>query len=192
MDKTVLIVAITGATGSIYGIRMLQVLSGINNVETHLIMSKAGKINIEYETNWKIAEIEALAKFNYDVDDIGARLSSGSFKRHAMIIAPCTVKTMSAIAHSYTDNLIIRAADVTLKEKGKLVLLIRETPLHIGHIRNMERLAEMGAVIMPPVPAFYHKPTTIQEIIDQTIGKTLDILDIEHNLYNRWSGLHQG
>ncbi len=191
MAKTLLIVAITGATGSVYGIRMLQVLSGLNNIETHLIMSKAGKINIEYETDWKLEDIEALADFHYDVDDIGARLSSGSFKRYAMIIAPCTVKTMSAVAHSYTDNLIIRAADVTLKEKRKLVLLIRETPLHIGHIKNMERLAEMGAIIMPPVPAFYHKPTTIEGIIDQTIGKTLDILDIEHNLYNRWPGLHQ-
>lgn len=191
MDKTVIIVGITGATGSIYGIRMLQVLSSINNIETHLVISKAGKINIEYETDWKIKDIESLATLSYDIGDIAAPLSSGSFRRHAMIIAPCTIKTMSAIAHSYTDNLITRSADVTLKEKRKLVLMVRETPLHIGHIRNMERLAEIGAVIMPPVPAFYHKPTTIQEIIDQTIGKTLDILDIEHNLYARWSGLNR-
>ena len=185
----VLIIGITGATGVIYGIRLLEVLSSINNVETHLIISEAGEVNIKYETDRKMEDIKALANFAYDIRDVGARLASGSFKRDGMIIAPCTIKTMSALANSYTENLLIRTGDVTLKERKKLVMLVRETPLHIGHIKNMERLYEMGAIIMPPVPAFYHKPKTIQDIIDHTIGKTLDIFDIKHNLFQRWTGL---
>ncbi len=185
----VLIIGITGATGVMYGIRLLEVLSSSNDIETHLIISEAGEMNIEGETNRKIEDIKKLASFSYDIRDVGARLASGSFQRDGMIIAPCTVKTMSALANSYTENLLIRAGDVTLKERKKLVLLVRETPLHIGHIRNMEKLCEMGAIIMPPVPAFYHKPKTIQDIIDHTIGKTLDMFDIKHNLFPRWSGL---
>jgi len=185
----VLVIGITGASGVIYGIRLLEVLSGIRGVETHLIISKAGEMNIECETNWKLKEIKALANFTYDIDDVGARLASGSFKRDGMIVVPCTVKTMSALANSYTENLLVRAGDVTLKERKKLVLLVRETPLHIGHIRNMERLTEMGAIIMPPVPAFYHRPETIQDIIDHTVGKVLDIFDVEHHLFQRWAGL---
>jgi 4-hydroxy-3-polyprenylbenzoate decarboxylase len=189
MEKMVLIIGITGASGAIYGIRLLQVLSGMKKIETHLIISQAGEINIKHETDWKIKDIKAMANFNYGVDDIGACLSSGSFKRDGMIIAPCSVKTMSALANSFTHNLITRAADVNLKERRKLVLLVRETPLHLGHLRNMERLTEIGAIIMPPMPAFYHRPNTLQDIIDQTIGKVLDIFDIEHNLFPRWSGL---
>lgn len=185
----VLIIGITGASGVIYGIRLLEVLSAINGVETHLIISEAAEANIRYETDMKIADIKALANFSYDIEDVGAAPSSGSFKRDGMIIAPCTVKTMSALANSYTENLLIRSGDVTLKERKKLVLLVRETPLHIGHIKNMERLCEMGAIIMPPVPAFYHKPRTIQDIIDHTIGKALDLFGIEHQLFQRWSGL---
>lgn len=185
----ILIVGITGTSGVIYGIRLLQVLSAREDIQTHLIISEAGEENIKYETDWKLEDVKALASFSYDIRDIGAQLASGSFKRDGMIVAPCTIKTMSALANSYTENLLIRAGDVTLKERKKLVLLIRETPLHLGHIRNMERLCEMGAVIMPPVPAFYHKPKTIQDIIDHTIGKTLDIFGIEHNLFQRWSGL---
>ena len=185
----VLIIGITGATGVIYGIRLLEVLSSVEGIETHLIISDAAEKNIKYETDWKIEDINALANFHYSINDTGACLASGSFKREGMIIAPCTVKSMSALANSYTENLLLRAGDVTLKERRKLVLLVRETPLHIGHIRNMERLSEMGAIIMPPVPAFYHKPKTIQDIIDHTIGKTLDIFGIEHNLFQRWSGL---
>ena len=185
----VLIVGITGASGVIYGIRLLEVLSSTREVETHLIISQAGKTNIECETEWKLKDVKALASFTYDINDVGARLASGSFKRDGMIVAPCTVKTMSALANSYAENLLVRAGDVTLKEKKKLVLLVRETPLHLGHLRNMERLTEMGAVIMPPVPAFYHRPKTIQDIIDHTIGKVLDIFDIEHNLFQRWRGL---
>jgi len=185
----VLIIGITGATGVIYGIRLLEVLAARKDIETHLIISDAAELNIRHETDWKIEAIKALANSYYDINDIGACLSSGSFKRDGMIVAPCSMKTLSALANSYTDNLLIRAGDVTLKERKRLVLLVRETPLHIGHIRNMERLSEMGAIIMPPVPAFYHRPKTIQDIIDHTIGKVLDIFGIEHDLFQRWSGL---
>ena len=183
-----LVVGITGASGVIYGIRLLEVLSANSAVETHLVVSKAGAQNIKYETDWKLEQVTALADFCYDIDDAGAALASGSFKRDGMIIAPCSMKTLSAVANSYTDNLLVRTADVTLKERKKLILLVRETPLHLGHLRNMEKVTEMGAVVLPPVPAFYHRPRTIQDVIDQTIGKVLDILDIEHNLFPRWSG----
>ena len=185
----ILIIGITGATGVIYGIRLLEVLSAIDDVETHLILSEASRQIIKYETDKKVEEIEKLADFSYQVDDIGVRLASGSFKRDGMIIAPCTIKTMSALANSYSDNLLVRSGDVTLKEGKKLVLLVRETPLHIGHIKNMERLCEMGATIMPPVPAFYHRPKTILDIVDHTVGKALDLFGIEHNLFPRWSGI---
>jgi len=185
----VLIIGITGATGAIYGIRLLEVLSARRDIETHLVISEAGELNIRHETDWKIEAIKALADYYYDINDIGARLASGSFRRDGMIVAPCSIKTLSALANSYTENLLIRAGDVTLKERKRLVLLVRETPLHIGHIRNMERLSEMGAIIMPPLPAFYHRPKTIEDIIDHTIGKVLDIFGIEHNLFQRWSGL---
>jgi len=184
----VLIIGITGATGVIYGIRLLEVLSSINNVETHLVISEAGEATIKYETDQTMKDIKALADFTYDIEDVGARISSGSFKRDGMIVAPCTIKTMSALANSYTENLLVRAGDVTLKERQKLVLLVRETPLHLGHIKNMERLTEMGAIIMPPVPAFYHNPKTIPDIVDHTIGKVLDVFGIEHNLFRRWAG----
>jgi 4-hydroxy-3-polyprenylbenzoate decarboxylase len=185
----ILIIGITGASGVIYGVRLLEVLLTMKEIETHLIISEAGETNISYETGWKIDDVRAMASFCYGINDISARIASGSFKTDGMIIAPCTVKTMSALAHSYSDTLLTRAADVTLKERRKLVLLIRETPLHLGHIRNMERLSEMGATIMPPVPAFYHRPKTIQDIIDHTIGKALDIFNIKHNLFERWSGI---
>ena len=184
-----IIVGITGASGVIYGIRLLQVLSEAKDIETHLIISEHAEVNIKHETDWSVSDVKALANFNYDIGDVGACLSSGSFKRDGMIVAPCSIKTLSALAHSYTENLLIRAADITLKERRKLVLLVRETPLHLGHLKNMERLAEIGAIIMPPIPAFYHKPSTIQDIIDQTIGKVLDILDIEHHLFSRWTGM---
>ncbi len=185
----VLIIGITGASGVIYGIRLLEVLSSMKESETHLIISEAGEMNIGYETDWKIEDVKAMASFCYRINDISARIASGSFNTDGMIIAPCTVKTMSALANSYADNLLTRAGDVTLKERRKLILLVRETPLHLGHIRSMEKLAEMGAIIMPPVPAFYYRPRTIQDIIDHTIGKALDIFGIEHNLFERWSGL---
>jgi 4-hydroxy-3-polyprenylbenzoate decarboxylase len=184
----VLIIGITGATGVIYGIRILEFLSSLKDVETHLVISKAGETIIKYETQWKIEDVRKLASFSYDIDDVSARISSGSFLRDGMIIAPCTVKTLSAVANSYTDNLIVRAADVTLKERKRLLLLVRETPLHLGHLRNMKRLTEMGAIIMPPVPAFYHRPKTIEDLIDYNVGRALDMFDIKHNLFQRWSG----
>lgn len=186
-----LIVGITGASGVIYGIRLLEVLSTNKEIETHLIISEAGAKNIRYETDWKVEQVRALADFYYDIHDTGAKLASGSFKRDGMVIAPCSMKTLSALANSYADNLLTRSADVTLKERKRLVLLPRETPLHLGHLRNMEKLTEMGAVVLPPVPAFYHRPQTIQELIDHTIGKVLDIFGIEHNLFLRWSGTRE-
>jgi len=183
-----IIIGIHGATGVIYGIRLLQVLSGIPGVETHLVVSRAGEQTIEIETEHKVEAIRELAHRWYPIDDIGACLASGSFKHDGMVIAPCSMKTLSALAHSYADNLLTRAADVTLKEKRRLLLLVRETPLHLGHLRNMVTVAEMGGVIMPPMPAFYHKPHAIQDIVDHTVGKALDLLNVEHNLFDRWPG----
>jgi len=187
-----LIIGISGASGIVYGVRLLEILSKIEGVETHLVISQAGELNIKYETDWRVEDIKAMADFCYDVRNLGAPLSSGSFKTDGMIIAPCSIKTMSALANSYTENLLIRAGDVTLKEQRKLVLLVRETPLHIGHLRNMERLAQMGATILPPMPAFYYRPKTIQDIIDHTVGKVLDIFGIEHELFARWQGISGG
>jgi 4-hydroxy-3-polyprenylbenzoate decarboxylase len=186
---TVMIVGITGASGAIYGIRLLEVLSSIKDVETHLIVSEAAEAIIKYETGRRIEDVKALASFSYDIRDMAAQISSGSFKTDGMIVAPCTVKTMSALANSYSENLLIRVGDVTIKERRKLLLLVRETPLHLGHLRNMERLCEMGAIIMPPAPAFYYKPQTIQDIVDHTVGKMLDLFGIEHTLFQRWSGM---
>lgn len=184
----VLIIGITGATGAIYGIRLLEVLSKIEAVETHVIISKSGEEIIKHETDYEPNEVKALANFAYDIDDIGASLASGSFHRDGMIIAPCTIKTMSALANSYAENLITRAGDVTLKERKPLVLVVRETPLHLGHLRSMVQLTEMGAIIFPPVPTFYNKPKVIDDIINTTIGRVLDLFNIQHNLSVRWSG----
>ena len=185
-----LIVGITGASGAIYGIRLLEVLSTVKEVETHLIISEAGEKMIRHETDMEPEKVRELADVCYDIEDIGAELSSGSFKRDGMVIAPCSMKTLSSLANSYADNLIARSADTTLKERKRLVLLARETPLHLGHLRNMVKLTEMGAVVFPPVPAFYHKPQTIRDLIDHTVGRVLDMFDIEHNLFARWPGLH--
>ncbi|MFH1382208.1 MAG: UbiX family flavin prenyltransferase [Chloroflexota bacterium] len=185
-----LIVGISGATGSIYGIRLLEVLRQAK-VETHLIISKTGEQIIEHETTYKVSEVRKLASFCYDIDDLSACISSGSFLRDGMVVAPCSMKTMSAIAYSIADNLLVRAADVTLKERKNLTLLARETPLHQGHLRNMLRLAEMGAIILPPVPSFYHRPKTIDDIVDHTVAKILDLQAIKHNLSRRWAGFEQ-
>jgi 4-hydroxy-3-polyprenylbenzoate decarboxylase len=186
---TVLVVGITGASGAIYGIRLLEVLSATKNAETHLIVSEPAEAIIKYETGRSIEDVRELASFSYDIGDLGAQISSGSFRTDGMIVAPCTVKTMSAIANSYSENLLIRVGDVTLKERRQLLLLVRETPLHLGHLRNMERLCEMGAIIMPPAPAFYHKPQTVQDIVDHTVGRMLDLFGIEHSLFQRWPGM---
>lgn len=184
----VIIIGITGATGTVYGIRLLEVLAPIKDIETHLVISEAGKKTIAHETLLSLDDIRKLASYSYDIDNIEAPISSGSFFWDGMVVAPCTIKTMSALANSYSENLLVRAGDVTLKENRKLVLLVRETPLHLGHLRNMARLSEMGAIIMPPMPAFYHQPQTVQDIVDHTVGKVLDILNIKHNLFRRWSG----
>jgi len=183
------IIGITGASGAIYGIRLLEVLSKNKEVETHLIISAAGEQIIRYETDWEPERVRALADVCYDNNDIGARISSGSFKRDGMVIAPCSMKTLSALANSYADNLIARAADIALKERKKLVLLAREAPLHLGYLRNMVKVTEMGAIVFPPVPAFYHKPEKIQDLVDHTVGKVLDLFDIKHDLFKRWDGL---
>ena len=183
--KKRLVVAMSGASGVIYGIRLLELMKDMP-YETHLVISQAAKLNIEIETSYKPIDVEAMADFSYNYRDMAASLASGSFLTEGMVVIPCTIKTLSGIANSYTDNLLVRAADVTLKEKRKLVLVVRETPLHMGHLRLMTLAAEMGAHILPPVPSFYHHPKTIQDIIDQTIGKVFDYLGIKHELFKRW------
>jgi len=180
-----IIIGIAGASGVIYGVRMLGLLKE-KGFETHLIISEAGKKNIEIETDFKANDVYAMAAYTYDNKDVGAALASGSFLTEAMVVIPCTIKTLSGIANSYTSNLLVRAADVTLKEKRKLVLVVRETPLHKGHLRLMTMAADMGAHILPPVPSFYHQPKSIEDIIDQTIGKIFDYLCLEHDLFKRW------
>jgi 4-hydroxy-3-polyprenylbenzoate decarboxylase len=180
-----IVIGISGASGVTYGVRMLELLQK-TDYETHLIISSAGRLNIEIESGYTTAEVEAMADFVYDHKDMAASLASGSFLTEGMVVVPCTIKSLSGIAHSYNENLLIRTADVTLKEKRKLVLVVRETPLHVGHLRLMTLAAEMGAHILPPVPSFYHQPETIEDIIDQTIGKVFDYMGIEHNLFKRW------
>ena len=180
-----LIIGIAGASGVIYGVRMLEVLKN-QGIETHLIISDAGKLNIRIETDYDVDEVIAMADVTYNNKDIAASIASGSFLTMGMVVAPCTVKTLSGIANSFNDNLLIRAADVQLKEKRKLALLFRETPLHTGHLRLLTQAADMGAHIIPPVPAFYHHPKTIEDIIDQSVGKVLDYIGIEHTLFKRW------
>jgi 4-hydroxy-3-polyprenylbenzoate decarboxylase len=184
MSKRI-VIGISGASGVIYGVRMLSLLKE-KDFETHLILSEAGKKNIEIETSLKSSDVTAMARYTYDNKDVGAALASGSFLTGGMVVVPCTIKTLSGIANSYTDNLLVRAADVTLKEKRKLVLVVRETPLHKGHLRLMTMAADMGAHILPPVPSFYHQPKTIEDLIDQTIGKIFDYLGIKHDLFRRW------
>ena len=180
-----LVVGISGASGVIYGVRLLQVLQD-TDYETHLIISKSGELNIQIETDYDPADVKAMADYVYDHKNIAASLASGSFLTAGMVVVPCTIKTLSGIANSYNENLLVRAADVTLKEKRKLALVVRETPLHKGHLRLLTMAADMGAHILPPVPSFYHMPKTIEDIIDQTIGKIFDFMGIEHNLFNRW------
>jgi len=184
--KKRIIVGITGATGVVYGIELLKQLRNNKGVETHLIISDSGKRNIALEANVTIKEIESMAHTVYNNDDLSGAPASGSFLTSGMIIAPCTIKTLSGIANSYSDSLLVRAADVTLKEKRRLVLLVRETPLHKGHLRLMSMAADMGAHILPPIPSFYHNPKTIEDIIHQTIGRVFDYFGIEHDLFKRW------
>lgn len=183
MDR--LIVGISGASGVIYGVRFLEIVSKLP-LEIHLIISNAAKKNLQIETTYKAADLEAMAHQVYDPGDLGAPISSGSFLTLGMVIIPCSIKTLSGVANSFNDTLLIRAADVCLKERRKTVLVVRETPLHLGHLRLMEQATEMGAVIFPPIPAFYHHPKSIEDIIDHTVGKILDQFGIKHHLFKRW------
>ena len=185
-----LIVGISGASGAIYGVRLLQVLRDVAGVETHLVMSQAARQALSLETDLSLRDVQALADVVHDARDIAASISSGSFKTAGMVILPCSIKTLSGIVNSYTDTLVTRAADVVLKERRPLVLCVRETPLHLGHLRLMTQAAELGAVIMPPVPAFYHRPQTLDDVINQTVNRVLDQFDIDlpEDLFTRWQG----
>ncbi|MHA0964524.1 UbiX family flavin prenyltransferase [Enterobacter ludwigii] len=185
-----LIVGLSGASGAIYGVRLLQVLRDVAEVETHLVMSQAARQTISLETDLSLRDVQALADVVHDARDIAASISSGSFKTAGMVILPCSIKTLSGIVNSYTDTLVTRAADVVLKERRPLVLCVRETPLHLGHLRLMTQAAELGAVIMPPVPAFYHRPVSLDDVINQTVNRVLDQFDIDlpEDLFTRWQG----
>ena len=190
MAKQKLIVGITGASGVIYGIRLLEVLKRVPEVETHVVMSGAARRTIPLETDWALEDVEALADARYGFGDIAASVASGSFRTAGMIVAPCSMKTLAGVATGYSDNLLLRAADVILKERRRLVLVVRETPLHLGHLRAMTAVTEMGGVVMPPVPAFYHRPTSIEAIVDQTVNRALDLvgIELEEDLFERWTG----
>ena len=185
-----LIVGITGASGVIYGIRLLEVLQAVPVVETHLVISQAGAQTIALETKYRANDVMALADVTYRFNDIAAAISSGSFKTIGMVVIPCSMKTLAGIAHSFSDNLLLRAADVVLKDRRRLVIVPRETPLHLGHLRLMTQIVEMGGLLVPPMPAFYHHPETIDDIVNQTVNRVLDLLDIvlEEDLFTRWEG----
>jgi flavin prenyltransferase len=185
-DKKRLIIGVSGATGAIYGVRMLEILAKMDEIETHLVLSKAGKMTIQVETPYSVKEVEAMADVVHDINNVGAGISSGSFRTAGMVIVPCSMKTMGGIAHSLGGDLLVRAADVVLKERKKLVVVARETPLHLGHLEAMASLTRMGAIIFPPVPAFYHRPKTLDDVINQTVTRILDQFDIDVGLFHRW------
>jgi len=184
-----LIIAITGATGAVYGVRLLQAVRNTSGIETHLMVSDAGVLNLHQELDMNRKDVEALAHVVHNVRDIGASIASGSFQSYGMIIAPCSMKTLASVAHGLSDNLIARAADVVLKERRRLVLMVRETPFNLAHLRNMTAVTEMGGIIFPPLPGFYQRPQTIAEMVDHTIARVLDLFAIEHELAPRWHGL---
>ncbi len=191
MPQTVtrrIVVALSGASGAIYGVRALEVLSATPGIAVHAIISKGARATIEYETDRSVADVAKLADVLYEENDLAAGPASGTFQTSGMLVVPCSIRTMSSIAHSLNDNLIVRAADVHLKERRPLVLMVRETPLHAGHLKSMHELALYGAVILPPVPGFYVLPKTVEDIVDHSVGKALDQLGIEHELFERWSG----
>jgi flavin prenyltransferase len=183
------IVAITGATGAVYAIRLLQVLERLPDIETHLLVSPAGWMNVEQELGLPRTQVEALASVVHNVRDVGATIASGSFRTDAMIVVPCSMRTLGAIAHGLADNLITRAADVMLKERRRLVLAVRETPLNLAHLRNMVAVTEMGGIVFPPLPAFYHRPATLEELVDHTVGRMLDLLGLDQDLSPAWRGM---
>jgi 4-hydroxy-3-polyprenylbenzoate decarboxylase len=180
-----LIIGISGATGAIYGIRLLEALAK-SDVETHLVITEAAENTILMETDWKVEEVKSLAKVSHDIKKLGADISSGSFLAEGMVIIPCSIKSLSGIANSFDENLLIRSADVTLKERRKLVLVVRETPLHLGHIELMLQASRMGAILLPPVPAFYFHPKTVDDLVNHTVGKVLDLFGLDHHLFSRW------
>jgi 4-hydroxy-3-polyprenylbenzoate decarboxylase len=184
-----IVVAISGASGAIYGVRALEVISQDRSVELHAIVSAGAKATIEYETDRSVADVVKLAAYVHDEKDLTASIASGSFPTAGMLVAPCSVRTMGAIANALNDNLIVRAADVHLKERRKLVLMVRETPLNANHLRLMHELALAGAVILPPVPGFYQRPKTLMDLVDHSVGKALDQLGVEHQLFQRWTGI---
>lgn len=186
--KKRLIIGISGASGVIYGIRLLEVLRNVDDVETHLVMTNAGAVTIGMETDYTPDEVTKLADVVYSIKNIAAAISSGSFRTDGMIVAPCSMKTLAGVAYSFSDNLLLRAADVVLKDRRRLILLPRETPLHLGHIRAMLQVAELGAIVVPPLPAFYHKPQTIDDIVNQTVNRVLDLVDVTlpADLFTRW------
>ena len=187
-----IIVAITGATGAAYGVRLLQQLSATDGIETHLVVSDAAVLTLHQETGLQRREVEALAHVVHKNRDIGATIASGSFQSDGMVVAPCSMKTLASVAHGLSDNLIARAADVVLKERRRLVLMVRETPFNLAHLRNMTAVTEMGGVIFPPLPSFYHKPASIEEMVDHTVGRVIDLFGIEHALAPRWPGMKPG
>ncbi|MBV8634386.1 MAG: UbiX family flavin prenyltransferase [Burkholderiaceae bacterium] len=187
-----LIIAITGATGAVYGVRLLQELQQLCAIETHLVVSDAASLTLHQETGLQRREVEALADVVYKPRDIGAAIASGSFLSDGMIVAPCSMKTLASVAHGLSDNLIARAADVVLKERRRLVLMVRETPFNLAHLRNMTTVTEMGGVIFPPLPSFYHNPQSIAEMVDHTVGRVLDLFAIDHSLTPRWAGMKAG
>lgn len=181
-----IIVAVTGASGSIYGLRLLEKLRSNPSVELHLLVTRTGERTLYLETGRKPAELRALAHFSYSIEDVGARLASGSFPTQAMVVAPCSIRTMSAIASGISSNLLLRAADVTLKERRRLILMVRETPFHLGHLRSMVALTEMGAIIAPPIPGFYHQPQSVLELVDHSVDRVLDLLGLPAQDARRW------
>ena len=184
-----LIIAITGATGAVYGVRLLEVLRDARGMQTHLMLSEAGALNLHHELEMSRKQVGALADVVHNVRDIGASIASGSFQSEGMIIAPCSMKTLAAVAHGLSDNLITRAADVVLKERRRLLLMVRETPFNLAHLRNMTAVTEMGGIIFPPLPGFYQRPQSIAEMVDHTVGRVLDLFAIPHALTPRWNGL---
>jgi 4-hydroxy-3-polyprenylbenzoate decarboxylase len=183
-----LIVAISGASGVIYGIRLLELLRDVVEVETHLVLSNGGKLNIALETDWEVKAVEALADVVHSDQNLAASIASGSFQTHGMVIAPCSMKTLSGLVNSYADNLVVRAADVILKEQRRLVIVPRETPLHLGHLRLMTHAAEMGAILVPPMPAFYNDPQNVDDIINHTVGRVMDLFGMDSGIVKRWRG----
>jgi 4-hydroxy-3-polyprenylbenzoate decarboxylase len=183
-----MVVGISGASGAVYGVRLLERLRARLQVETHLILTRAGEKTAFLEMGLKAAEIRALAHHSYSMDDIGCRLASGSFQTDGMVVAPCSIHTMSAIAYGISSNLLVRAADVCLKERRKLILMVRETPLHLGHLKTMVNLTEMGAIVAPPVPGFYHRPQSVDELVDHSVDRVLDLLGLAGEEMRRWEG----